>query len=85
MQAYRVLASMLIVAGGLDKLPLHKLSLHKLSLHKLPLLKLSFHKLSLHAGAWVAGPRLGRFRDGKPRHIPGHNAVFYVTGVLLLW
>ncbi|KAK9856422.1 hypothetical protein WJX84_011279 [Apatococcus fuscideae] len=38
------------------------------------------------AGAWMAGPRLGRFtRDGKPRTIPGHNAVFYVTGVILLW
>ena len=34
----------------------------------------------------MAGPRLGRFNaEGKPRTIPGHNAVFYVTGVILLW
>jgi len=32
------------------------------------------------AGAWVAGPRLGRFKDGKPVPIPGHNAVYYTTG-----
>lgn len=40
----------------------------------------------LVAGAMVAGPRLGRFdRDGKPRPMPGHNSVFYIAGVLLLW
>lgn len=37
-------------------------------------------------GALVAGPRMGRFGpDGKPRHMPGHNCVFYLTGALLLW
>ncbi|KAK9810023.1 hypothetical protein WJX72_003542 [[Myrmecia] bisecta] len=38
------------------------------------------------AGAWVAGPRLGRFdANGKPNEMPGHNAVYYTAGVLLLW
>lgn len=33
------------------------------------------------AGAWVAGPRLGRFdSNGKPQPIPGHNAVYYTMG-----
>jgi Amt family ammonium transporter len=28
------------------------------------------------AGAWVAGPRLGRFdSNGKPVAMPGHNSV----------
>lgn len=34
------------------------------------------------AGAWVAGPRLGRFdSNGKPQPIHGHNAVYYTMGV----
>ena len=38
------------------------------------------------AGAWVAGPRRGRFdANGKPVTMPGHNAVLYMSGVLLLW
>ena len=38
------------------------------------------------AGAWVAGPRRGRFdANGKPVPMPGHNAVLYMSGVLLLW
>jgi Amt family ammonium transporter len=37
-------------------------------------------------GAWISGPRMGRFdAHGKPRDMPGHNNVFYVAGVLLLW
>lgn len=33
------------------------------------------------AGAWVAGPRLGRFNSqGKPQPIHGHNAVYYTIG-----
>ena len=39
----------------------------------------------LDAGAWVAGPRIGRFVNGKPVPMPGHNTVFYMCGVLLLW
>lgn len=38
------------------------------------------------AGAWVAGPRKGRFdANGRPLVMPGHNAVLYMSGVLLLW
>lgn len=38
------------------------------------------------AGALVAGPRLGRFdKNGKPRPMPGHNSVLFLTGALLLW
>jgi ammonia channel protein AmtB len=38
------------------------------------------------AGAWVAGPRKGRFdANGKPVAMVGHNAVLYMAGVLLLW
>lgn len=38
------------------------------------------------AGAMVAGPRMGRFdRNGKPRPMPGHNSVFFIAGVFLLW
>ncbi|CAL8463541.1 g3075 [Coccomyxa elongata] len=37
------------------------------------------------AGAWVAGPRIGRFdSNGKPQPIHGHNAVYYTIGYLLL-
>lgn len=28
---------------------------------------------------------MGRFIDGKPQELQGHNSVFYVIGVLLLW
>lgn len=43
------------------------------------------------AGAWVLGPRIGRFvkneETGKmePVEIPGHNAVLASLGTLLLW
>lgn len=44
------------------------------------------HVIDIGTGALVAGPRLGRFdRNGKPRRMPGHNSVFFLTGVLLLW
>ena len=37
------------------------------------------------AGAWVAGPRIGRFNPttGKPQPIHGHNAVYYTMGAHL--
>lgn len=42
--------------------------------------------LPCRAGAIVAGPRIGRFAaDGKPVDMPGHNTIFYMMGVLLLW
>lgn len=39
-------------------------------------------------GAWVEGPRMGRFRskNGEPGHdMPGHNAALVVLGSFLLW
>ncbi|KAK9803465.1 hypothetical protein WJX73_004901 [Symbiochloris irregularis] len=41
--------------------------------------------LAAGAGAWVLGPRTGRFINGKPQPMPGHNSVFFMSGVLLLW
>ncbi|CAD7696074.1 unnamed protein product [Ostreobium quekettii] len=38
------------------------------------------------AGAWIAGPRLGRFdASGKAREIPGHSASLALLGVFILW
>jgi Amt family ammonium transporter len=38
------------------------------------------------AGAWVLGPRIGRFdADGKPVDMPGHNASLTLLGVFFLW
>ncbi len=38
------------------------------------------------AGAFVLGPRLGKFApDGTPRAIPGHNLVLVTLGVFILW
>lgn len=37
-------------------------------------------------GAWVLGPRIGKFGpDGKPREIPGHSAALATLGVFILW
>ena len=37
------------------------------------------------AGAYVLGPRLGKFGpDGKPRAIPGHNIVYVILGTFIL-
>jgi len=43
-------------------------------------------------GGWAAlvavfllGPRLGKFKNGKPQAIPGHNIPLAATGVLILW
>lgn len=42
--------------------------------------------LSGLAGAWIAGPRLGRFdSEGKPREIPGHSGSLALLGVFILW
>jgi Amt family ammonium transporter len=36
-------------------------------------------------GAWVLGPRKGKYNpDGSPNPIPGHNMVFVVIGTLIL-
>lgn len=37
-------------------------------------------------GAYFLGPRLGKYdENGKPKAIPGHNIVFTVIGVFVLW
>ena len=36
-------------------------------------------------GAIVIGPRLGKFKDGKPQAIPGHSTPMAVLGVMLLF
>ena len=37
------------------------------------------------AGAIVVGPRIGKFRDGRPVPIPGHSMPLAILGVLILW
>ena len=34
---------------------------------------------------WLLGARIGKFKDGKPRAIPGHNIPMANMGVLILW
>lgn len=42
--------------------------------------------LSALVGAWMVGPRLGKFGpDGRPRTIPGHNMAFVVLGTFILF
>jgi ammonium transporter, Amt family len=43
-------------------------------------------------GGWAAvvavcllGPRIGKFKNGKPQAIPGHNLPLATAGVLILW
>ncbi|MFI0428724.1 ammonium transporter [Mariniflexile sp. HMF6888] len=43
-------------------------------------------------GGWAAvvavcllGPRIGKFKEGKPQAIPGHNLPLATGGVLILW
>lgn len=37
------------------------------------------------AGAIIIGPRLGKYTNGKPTAIPGHNLAFGALGVFILW
>lgn len=37
------------------------------------------------AGAIIIGPRLGKYLNGKPTAIPGHNLAFGALGVFILW
>ncbi|MFN8110513.1 MAG: ammonium transporter [Thermoleophilia bacterium] len=37
------------------------------------------------AGAIILGPRVGKFRKGKPVPIPGHSIPLAISGVLILW
>ena len=34
---------------------------------------------------WLLGARIGKFIDGKPQAIPGHNIPLATAGVLILW
>lgn len=36
-------------------------------------------------GALILGPRIGKFRNGKPIPIPGHSIPLAITGVIVLW
>ncbi len=36
-------------------------------------------------GASMLGARIGKFKDGKPMGIPGHNIVIGALGVFILW
>lgn len=36
-------------------------------------------------GALILGPRIGKFRNGKPIPIPGHSIPLAITGVIILW
>ena len=37
------------------------------------------------AGAIVIGPRIGKYRDGRPTPIPGHSMPLAIVGILILW
>jgi len=37
------------------------------------------------AGAIVIGARIGKYKDGKPQPIPGHNIPMGALGVFILW
>ena len=37
------------------------------------------------AGALLLGPRIGKYVDGKPQPIPGHNMAYTTLGVIILW
>ncbi|MBI3046996.1 MAG: ammonium transporter [Acidobacteria bacterium] len=36
-------------------------------------------------GAWMLGPRLGKFKDGTAHPIPGHSLTSATLGVFVLW
>nr|WP_203427712.1 ammonium transporter [Rippkaea orientalis] len=36
-------------------------------------------------GAWILGPRMGKYVDGRPQAIPGHNMSIATLGCLILW
>ncbi|MGK7897384.1 MAG: ammonium transporter [Xenococcus sp. (in: cyanobacteria)] len=37
------------------------------------------------AGAFILGPRLGKYQDGRTSALPGHNMGFATLGCLILW
>ena len=36
-------------------------------------------------GAAILGPRIGKYVNGKPKAIPGHNLAYGALGVFILW
>ncbi|MDJ0681409.1 MAG: ammonium transporter, partial [Xenococcaceae cyanobacterium MO_167.B52] len=36
-------------------------------------------------GAWMLGPRLGKYQDDRVNALPGHNMGFATLGCLILW
>jgi Amt family ammonium transporter len=36
-------------------------------------------------GAWMLGPRLGKYKDGKVHPLPGHSLTSAAIGVFVLW
>ncbi|MCL6296261.1 ammonium transporter [Jejuia spongiicola] len=34
---------------------------------------------------WLLGSRIGKFKNGKPQAIPGHNIPLATAGVIILW
>jgi Amt family ammonium transporter len=36
-------------------------------------------------GAWMLGPRLGKYQNGRNNALPGHNLGFATLGCLILW
>ena len=45
----------------------------------------SFGAWSGLVGAMLLGPRIGKFVDGRPQAIPGHNLSIATLGCLILW
>ena len=35
--------------------------------------------------AWMVGPRIGKYLDGKPVEMNGHNQMYATLGVFILW
>lgn len=35
--------------------------------------------------AWMVGPRIGKYTNGKSNAIPGHNMMYGALGVFILW
>lgn len=45
----------------------------------------SFGGWAALAGALMLGPRLGKFKNGKPRALPGHSMSLATLGTFVLW
>ena len=45
----------------------------------------SFGGWAALVAVWLLGARIGKFKDGKPQAIPGHNIPLATAGVLILW